>query len=72
MKNYNEIENYNDHYIHQNTSDGFFVVFGKIIDGYIIDLTFSNKRKVLYKTDSLIKMRKKIERSGVHRKPRRH
>lgn len=72
MKDYIEVDEYNDHYIHQNTKDKSFVVFAEIVGGYVIDLTFSEKRKVLYKTNSLIKMRKKIEKSGIHRKPRRH
>lgn len=72
MKDYIEVEEFNDHYIHQNTKTKSFVVFAEIRDGYIIDLTFSKKRKVLYKTTSLIGMRKKIEKSGIRRSPRRH
>lgn len=72
MKNYIEVDEYNDHYIHQNVHDKSFVVFAEIRDGYIIDLTFSKKRKILYKADSLLEMRIKIEESGIKRSPRRH
>ena len=72
MEKYSDITEYNDHYIYQHIKNKHFVVFGEISGGYFIDLTFSKNRKTLYTADSLQKMIEKIERSGIHRKPRRH
>ena len=72
MKDYIEMEIYNDHYIHQDRKTKSFVVFGVIRNGCYIDLTFASERTILYTADTLPKMRKKIEKSGIRRKPRRH
>ena len=72
MKKYIDISEYNGHYIQQNINDSSFVVFGEIRSGYIIDLSFSPRKKILYKASSLSEMHRKIEKSGINRKPRRH
>lgn len=72
MERYNEITKYNGHYIQQHIKNKYFVVFGKVENGYIIDLTFSKDRKTLHTANSLQEIINKIEKSGVCERPRRH